>query len=468
MLKKYSFAFLIATLFTTNITTAQTTITVGNTTLTEREVAIGVQVPWEILWGPDDHIWATERRGQVLRIDPENGNTETVLNIQSQVDSGGEPGLLGMALHPDFENTPKVYLAYNYSQGFSTKERLVSFDWDGTELSNELILLDNINGGGIHNGSRLLISTDEKILMTTGDRGNSDLSQNLEELNGKLLRINLDGSIPADNPIADSYIYSYGHRNAQGLAYGPNGQLYSSEHGAQQSDEFNLIEENRNYGWPNVQGECNTSSEINFCNTFNVREPLAEWSPCIAVNGIEYYNHPAIPEWEGKMMMAVLGGLGGQYNRLTVMEFNADGTEIIGQEDYFDDYGRIRDVCINPDNGALFFATNGGSYPGSGPNRIIEYRNLDFIIDNVNEENATQFINVFPNPASQTVGCFARFSDNFIGQKMELIAYNGQSVETFEITNNQMELPIQKLAKGNYYVKATNAKGTITKKVVIQ
>lgn len=468
MLKQYFLTFTLITLFSTSFLNAQTTITVGNTTLTEREVAIGVQVPWEILWGPDDHIWATERRGRVLRIDPENGNTETVLNIQSQVESGGEPGLLGMALHPDFETTPKVYLAYNYSQGFSTKERLVSFDWDGTELTNEVILLNNIGGGGIHNGSRLLISNDGKILMTTGDRGNSDVSQDLDDLNGKLLRINLDGSIPDDNPIADSYIYSYGHRNAQGLAYGPNGQLYSSEHGAQSSDEFNLIEENRNYGWPNVQGECNTNSEMSFCEMFNVREPLAEWSPCIAVNGIEYYDHEAIPEWQGKMMMAVLGGLGGQFNRLTVMEFNADGTEVVGQEDYFDDYGRIRDVCINPHNGALFFATNGPSYPGSGPNRIIEYRNLDYIINSTNEESTTQFIKVFPNPASQVVGCFVKFSDNFIGETMELISYNGQFVKTFKITGNQMELPIQELSKGNYYVKASNKKGTITKKIVVQ
>ena len=111
---------------------------------------------------------------------------------------------------------------------------------------------------------------------------------------------------------------------------------------------------------------------------FNVREPLREWTPCVAVNGIAYYDHPAIPEWQGSMLMAVLGGFV-QDPRLSVLHFNADGTEVIGEDQYFNNYGRIRDVCINPHNGAVYFATNGNFYPSSGPNRIIEYRNLDFM-----------------------------------------------------------------------------------------
>ncbi len=101
---------LFACLLACNFCLAQPTITVGNTVLTEREVAVGVQVPWEIIWGPDNHIWATEKRGRVLRIDPENGNITTILNIENLVDSGAEPGLLGMDLHPDFENNPTVFL----------------------------------------------------------------------------------------------------------------------------------------------------------------------------------------------------------------------------------------------------------------------------------------------------------------------------------------------------------------------
>ncbi|MEM8906988.1 MAG: PQQ-dependent sugar dehydrogenase [Bacteroidota bacterium] len=452
-----------------SVLTAQTTITVGNTLLTERELAVGLQVPWEILWGPDDHIWVTEKRGRVLRIDPINGNTNTILNIETLVDSGAEPGLLGMVLHPDFDNSPFVYLVYNYlSGGFNSMERLVRYQWNGMELTAATILLDGIEGGGIHNGARLLISPDQKLLMTTGDVGSGNLSQNMNSLNGKLLRLNLDGSIPTDNPIPGSYIYSYGHRNAQGLAYGPNGQLYSSEHGAQSSDEFNLIASNRNYGWPNVQGVCNTSSEINFCNTFNVREPLWEWTPCVAVNGIEFYNHPAIPEWQGKMLMAVLGGFV-QDPRLSVLSFNEDGTEVIGEEQFFDNYGRLRDLCVNPHNGAIYLATNGPFYPSNGPNRIIEYRNLDFVPTNTQEQNGPQqFIEVFPNPLRQTDQVHLRLSDNFIGHTLELLRYDGTLVKTVMVRTTDMQLPLQQLSAGSYYLRATNQTGTLTKTIVVQ
>jgi len=305
--------------------------------------------------------------------------------------------------------------------------------------------------------------------MTTGDAGNSSSSQNTSSLSGKLLRINLDGSVPNDNPTPDSYIYTSGHRNAQGLAYGPNGQLYSSEHGAQASDEVNLIEPNRNYGWPNVQGACNTNSEINFCNNFNVKEPLIEWSPCIAVCGIDYYDHEAIPEWKGKMLMAILvGDNPPNNNRLAVLEFNEDGTDIVGEQRYFGDYGRLRDVCINPHNGAIFMATNGENYPGFGPNRIIEYRNLDYEVTSVTEPSTTQFMNVFPNPTSTQRGFSVQFSENFFGSTFELIAFTGQIVHAQKIINNTMNVSTKNLSAGNYYIKATNGEGTITRKVVVQ
>jgi len=363
-----------------HLSNAQTTVTLDSTVLTQTDVVTGLNVPWEILWGPDDHIWVTERRGKVIRVNPETGNFNEILDIQSLVESGGEPGLLGMTLHPDFDSSPIVYLVYNFlpTGGFQIKERLVSYEWDGTTLINPTILLDNIDGGGIHNGSRLLISIDGKILMTTGDTGNSGTSQDLESLSGKLLRINLDGSIPSDNPFPNSYVYSYGHRNAQGLCYGPNDILYSSEHGAQQSDEVNFIVNGRNYGWPIVQGACNTTAEINFCNSNVVVEPIAEYSPCQAVNGLDYYNHPAIPELGNSLIMAVLGGLSGGLQRLAVLHLDESGTTVTSEDSYFTNFGRLRDVCINPHNGAFYIATNGGSYPGSGPNRIIEFVNEDW------------------------------------------------------------------------------------------
>ncbi len=443
------------------------TVTIGNTTLTERDVTTGIQIPWEILWGSDDHIWVTERRGRVLRIEPETGNTSTILNIQSSVSSGGEPGMLGLALHPDFSNVPKVYIFYNYVVGgFNTRGKIVSFDWDGTNLVNEQTILSDIPGGGIHNGSRILMTADEKILMTTGDAGNSNISQNLNNLGGKVLRMNLDGSIPDDNPIADSYIYSFGHRNAQGLCHGPNGLIYSSEHGAQQSDEFNIIEANRNYGWPIVQGACNTATENSFCALNNVREPLKEWSPCIAVNGIEYYNHPAIPEFQNSVLMAVLGGLSGGAERISQLKMSDDGMEIIEENIYFTNFGRLRDVCINPYNGAIYIATNGPGYPGSGPNRIIEYRNLDYVASDVSSTALKdQFIQIRPNPIAGTGQI--EFSKNFIGKPYEIISFSGQVVKSGVVKDTSLEISSNMFTVGTYYVKATNENGMVTKVFVL-
>ncbi|MGB1207411.1 MAG: PQQ-dependent sugar dehydrogenase [Chitinophagales bacterium] len=445
-------------------------VTIGGTTLIERDVAIDLQVPWEIIWGPDNHIWATERIGRVQRIEPMTGNQTIILDIQTNVASGGEPGMLGMVLHPDFETTPLVYIAYNFASGFNIAERLSSFEWNGEMLVNEAILIDDIPGGNIHDGSRLLITPDYKILMTMGDRGNQNLAQDTDNFNGKILRINLDGSVPDDNPIAGQYTYTYGHRNPQGLTYGPNNILYSTEHGASTSDELNLIEEGRNYGWPNVEGACDTGSEMNFCNNNDVREPLAEWSPCPAVNDIIYYNHPAIPEFQHSLLMAVLGGLGGGYERISHLPLNEDGTEVIGENQYFTNFGRLRDICINPITGAIYFATNGGSYPGSGPNRIVEYRNYEYIVLGTEPTVAIaenqQFIQIYPNPArSQTQIVFA---ESFVGHTFYLYNYSGQLVKERKITNVNMTLHTQDLPKTAYFVKASSDLGTITKKLMVQ
>ena len=150
--------------------------------------------------------------------------------------------------------------------------------------------------------------------------------------------------------------------------------MYSSEHGQSNDDEFNLIEAGRNYGWPDVQGACNTSSEQEFCAEWNVMEPLAAWSPCIAVNGLEYYTHEAIPEFQGKILMAVLGGLSAQYERMTVLELAEDGLSVVSEDSYFSSFNqRIRDIAVNPYTGAFYLAFNGTSYPGSPPNIIKEF-----------------------------------------------------------------------------------------------
>ena len=187
------FFIFLSLLSTTPAVLAQDTFQVGNTTLTATNVASGIQLPWEILWGPDDHLWVTTRPGTVYRIDPESGETSTVLSKSVTNNGSGEPGMLGMAMHPEWETTPKVFIVYTTGPTWSGTERLSVFDWNGASLVNEEILL-TLPAGGIHNGSRLLVLPDNTLLMTTGDVGDGgSSSQNLNSLNGKVLRINLDG-----------------------------------------------------------------------------------------------------------------------------------------------------------------------------------------------------------------------------------------------------------------------------------
>ena len=386
---------------------AQPTWEVGNTTLEEYDLVTGVQVPWELLWGPDDMLWCTTRNGDVLRIDPISGSYETVLSLNVFFNGSSEPGLLGMAMHPDWANTQEVFLVYCAGSNWNNaEERLSAFTWNGSSLVNETVLY-TVEAGGIHNGSRLLVLPDETLLMTTGDVGDGGVSsQNPNSDNGKVLRLNLDGSIPVDNPTPGSAVYSMGHRNSQGLCLGPNGLIYSSEHGQNSWDEFNLILPGRNYGWPNVEGACDNSggqgNEVAFCEANDVVEPLKTWSPCPAVNGIEWYDHPAIPEWQGSVLMAVLGGLGAQYERLSVLHMSEDGLTVVDEDQHFASFNqRIRDVAVNPYTGAVYLAFNGTQYPGSGPNIIKEFRPAS--TSGQAEWDTQRGVDVFPNPASETI-----------------------------------------------------------------
>jgi len=466
MIKNRIIALVGMLVITTSILTAQNTLTLESTTLTKTELVTGIQIPWEMLWGPDDHIWVNQRNGIILRVDPITGNTTEILDWRSNVvnedDSGfgSEYGMLGMAFHPDFETNQKIFVVYNY--GPPVTERLVSFTWDGTELGNEEIILDNIDGGLFHNGSRILITRDHKILMSTGDIKEAPRSQDIDNLNGKYLRINLDGTVPDDNPIPGNYVYTIGHRNSQGIAYGPHDKIYISEHGEMLFDEINILEEGRNYGWAHVEGSCNTSLEIEFCENNNVMEPIFEWTPCIGPSDIEFYDHPAIPEWQGKMMVAILGGAGFvRQPRISILTFNEDGTDVIDEQIYFEDFGRIRDVCVNPHTGAIYFATNGEAYPGAGPNQIVEYANMDFI-DHTEEVGLnSQNISIHPNPASDLITL--KSSPELMGTKYEIYSFEGKKVKDGLIDDLNQKLNVADLSQGQYFIRCENELGQVSR-----
>lgn len=325
----------------------------GDVIIKDEILVKGLKYPWEILWGPDNFIWMTERDGRVSRVNPLTGAVITLLTIHDVV-SNGEGGLLGMALHPNFNQTPQVFVAYDYESSEGYREKIVRYTYDGKTLLNPVVLLDNIHAAGIHNGCRLLI-VDMKLFITTGDASDQTTPQNKNALNGKILRINLDGTIPNDNPVPANPYWTFGHRNAQGLVYA-NNILYSSEHGPTSDDEINIIEKGRNYGWPKVEGYCNTNSERAFCTANNVKEPIKAWTPTAAVCGMDYYDKNLIPQWKNSLLMVALKNA-----RLYQMKLSEDHKSIVETNEYFENvYGRMRDVCISPE-GKVYICTSNGA-----------------------------------------------------------------------------------------------------------
>jgi aldose sugar dehydrogenase len=332
-----------------------------------RTVADKLDVPWEILWGSDNWLWITERKGIVSRINPENGEKKVILTL-SDCYQAAESGLLGMVFHPDFKTNQQLYLVYTYRRNNQILEKLVRYTYEMNELRSPQVILDNIQGNTTHDGSRLIITNDRKLLMTTGDAQNQPSALDKNALTGKTLRMNLDGSVPADNPFPNSLVYSFGHRNAQGLVQLPNGLIYSSEHGPDTDDEINIIEKGGNYGWNQVKGAIDPS-EKDFADKNKVIPSITQWTPTIAPSDLVWYDKDKLPSLKNKLLMTILKDM-----NLVAFTLSADGKQIISSKAYFHHtWGRLRDICVSPD-GRVFIATNGVSWSNTdgGTHKIYE------------------------------------------------------------------------------------------------
>lgn len=365
-----------------------------------------LEVVWDIVWGSDDYLWVTERPGRVQKIDPKTGNKQLVLDITADVVTGSEQGLMGMAHSPSFSKDGFVFLSYTYNAGKTTRVKIVRYKYNGKVLVEPMTLIDDIQGAGIHDGCRLEFDNDGKLFITTGDAGNTKSPQDLTSVNGKILRINPDGTIPTDNPfygksLARNEIWSFGHRNPQGLVFHKD-IMYSSEHGPNTNDELNIIEKGRNYGWPNVEGFCDTKEEMAFCEENNVREPAAVYyeKNTLAVAGIDYYDVSSSAkhynsEWQNSILMTTLkSGL------LKQVILSKDRQEVIGEKDIIsNEFGRLRAVCVAPD-GRVFVGTSNRDGRGSirkADDRIIEIKLAK--PTSVETEDSGSLINIFPNPS---------------------------------------------------------------------
>ncbi len=405
--------------------------------LKTRTVATNLDTPWEILWGPDNFIWVTERFGKISRINPNTGTVSEVL-ILADAAEVGEGGLLGMVIDPNFSANNYFYVAYNYyAAGNDYREKIVRFTFNPStgKAGNPLILLDNIDGANNHNGCRMIISPDNKLIFTTGDAQVTSYSQDVKNINGKTLRINLDGTIPVDNPIQNSPVWTWGHRNAQGLAYSPDGKiLYSSEHGPSSNDELNIILKGRNYGWPKVEGFCDTALETAFCGDSNVVEPIFAWTPTLAVAGIDFYNSDLIPQWKNSILVTSL-----KASRITQLLLNETGTAVIKSTDFFTNtFGRLRDICISPDGKVYIAVSNrdGRGTPKAGDDKIIEITPVSTSIHETKEGN---LVSIFPNPGSDFINITISKAVQ-TNSKYTLYNLSGQILKTGTLESNTTKL----------------------------
>ncbi|NHM07438.1 PQQ-dependent sugar dehydrogenase [Flavobacterium sp. CYK-4] len=430
--------------------------TFGATTIQKTIVASNLSVPWDMVYGPDGWIWFTELAGNIKRMNPDTYEMQQVFAISDVSLFGFSVGLHSMILHPDFNTNHYLYVHYANT---NTTSKIVRYEYDSVNntLINPTIILGAIPSGVSHNGSRMVI-LDDKLFICLGDTYSTPaVAQNLTSINGKVLRMNLDGSIPADNPIAGSYIWSFGHRNPQGMCFA-NGKLYSSEHGTSANDEVNIIEMNRNYGWPTVEGVCNTTAEIAFCNANNVAQPIWSWSPSIAPAGMDLYQSEAIPEWNNSLLVSVLKG-----KQLLQLKLNDDGTQIVQQNVIIaNTYGRLRDVLVIPD-GRVFVCTSNKDYTGTpvaGDDRIIELKNPDALA--VSGFNRFEF-SVYPIPASQQLFVNSARHDGFIS----LISMEGKKVYHAAFSD---KIDVSQLPRGVYEIQLLDQaqKTLASKKILIQ
>ncbi|MDR7129696.1 glucose/arabinose dehydrogenase [Algoriphagus sp. 4150] len=349
-------------------------------------LASGLEVPWDLEMDDTGFLWVAEQKGKVSRVNPETGAQQNLLQL-SDVWQERTSGLLGMAVHKDFKKFPYVYLNYTARSDSGIISRLVRYTYESDSLVQPFPLLE-IEGGTSHNGSRLAFGPDGKLYWATGDVHDFTYAQDARILNGKILRMNEDGSIPEDNPDPESYVWALGFRNMQGLAFSSKGFLYTSEHGDAIEDEVNLIQKGGNYGWPHIEGKHDLENERDFAENNNTLEPLRSWTPVIAPSGITYYGSSAIPEWRNSLLLTTLKG-----KSLRILFLNGTGDEITGEEILFENhYGRLRDV-VSGAHGEIYLSTSNldwnpqPGFPLDGDDKVLK-------ISPANEVSSTPLIPV--------------------------------------------------------------------------
>ncbi|OLE55341.1 MAG: hypothetical protein AUG51_03725 [Acidobacteria bacterium 13_1_20CM_3_53_8] len=333
-------------------------------------VAENLEVPWSIVFAPDGRMFITERPGRVRVYENGKLKPEPLFKVPD-VEPTGESGLMGLALHPQFASNHLLYLSYAYRGNGEQLVRVVRYHETGSALTEPKVIIENIPAAPLHAGCRLRFGPDGKLYISTGDSTHRELSQKLDSLVGKILRLNDDGSVPQDNPFVGRpnvrpEIWATGSRNSQGFDWQPGTNvMFETEHGpsgfeglGSGGDEFNLVERGANLGWPVIHHRERQEGMVS---------PLLEYSPACAPASGMFYRGSAFTEFRGNFFFGCLRGT-------RIIRVVLNGRQVVSQENLLEgQFGRIRDIAEGPE-GAIYFSTSnhdGRGSPAANDDRIL-------------------------------------------------------------------------------------------------
>jgi len=318
-----------------------------------KTIATDLKKPWAMAFS-DDRIFVTEKGGNIRVIQNDTLLSEPLASIRAAKIHGG--GLLGITTHPDFENNHFLYIYYTYLENENLWNKVLRITESDNKIKDVTTIIDKIPGSQFYNGGVIKFGPDEKLYVTTGlSEEFSHESQNLSSLEGKILRLNDDGTIPDDNPFANSPVLSFGHRDIQGMTWDQNGNMIVTELGPTKSDEINLIRPGHNYGWP--EQECGGNEKFT--------DPIICYDPSIEPGGIIFYSGDQL-DYKNKLIMATLRG-----TNLFVVNFEETGVD--SQKSILSGLGRIRDVMQGPDGYVYVITSNtdGKGFPAKSDDKLL-------------------------------------------------------------------------------------------------
>lgn len=322
-------------------------------------LATGLSNPWAIAFLPDGRILVTERKGEIRIIQDGKLLDEKITNVPA-VYAEGQGGLLDITLHPDYATNGWIYLSYSKPGNGGAGTTIVRAKLEGNTLTNveELFSAQPFVDSGVHFGSRIVFDGQGHIFFSCGERGTKENAQNLGNHLGKVIRLNEDGSVPTDNPFvstsgAKPEIWSYGHRNPQGLYYNTaTNTLWEVEHGPKGGDELNNVVKGKNYGWPVITYgiDYNGTPISDITKKDGLEQPVWYWVPSIATCGMTQVTGDQYPGWKNNILVGALA-----LTHIARVELN-DAGQFVKQEKLLDKIGRVRSIDQSPD-GFIYVAT---------------------------------------------------------------------------------------------------------------